>query len=381
MEFKNSDMRFDESNPFGDEMKRFDDEAAKFTTESKEAASASNKSERFTDDGTSSTGREKGEIAEADITTGLEEVKDSRSESGSRDSADSKSSETPKEKEKKETAKKQEKDASEKKSDSKLAAAKTALTKVFKKNAESKDDVEKVSGNAFTDGNKGLVSLVTTTLNPMTYVRMFAAWLGALVAPFLAAFMLIAIVAVIIFMFIFSILEPIQKIGEAISDFLSFFTGEEVMVEDFEDGDEDDILAGLTLSDNQTAVISYALSKVGCEYSQEERTSGTKFDCSSLAYYAWASAGVDISYDGIPPTAAEMARQLEAEGKSLSTIDLAPGDLIFYGGQSNGRYMGIYHVAIYVGDAKVVEALNTEHGVVYQTLRPENVIMVCRPDM
>lgn len=62
------------------------------------------------------------------------------------------------------------------------------------------------------------------------------------------------------------------------------------------------------------------------------------------------------------------------------TMDLVPGDLVYYGGDSNGRYMGIYHVAIYVGNGKAVEALNTEYGVVYQTLRTKNAIMVCRPN-
>lgn len=376
MEFKESGMRFDEKNPFGDEMKRFDDEAAKFTVDSKEAATVS-KVDRFEKKDSESKESRDDSGGEAG---GFEGDKDSRSTSSAGNTSESKSSEASKDKEKKDTAKKQEKNSNEKKSDSKLAAAKTALAKVFKKNAESKDDAEKTSGNAFTDGNKGLVSIITTTLNPMTYVKMFAQWLAALIAPYLAAFTLIAVVAVIIVMFIFSVLEPIQKIGEAISDFLSIFTGDEVVVEDFEDGDLDDIIADLTLTDTQSAVVNYSLSKVGCEYSQAERTSGTKFDCSSLAYYAWASAGYDISYDGIPPTAAEMARQLEAEGKALTEIDLLPGDLIFYGGQSNGRYMGIYHVAIYIGEGKVVEALNEESGVVYQMLRPTNVIMVCRPD-
>ena len=73
-------------------------------------------------------------------------------------------------------------------------------------------------------------------------------------------------------------------------------------------------------------------------------------------------------------------RMLEADGKSLSTMDLKPGDLIYYGGEANGRYLGIYHVAIYVGNGKAVEALSTKYGVVYQTLRTKNAIMVCRPN-
>ena len=72
---------------------------------------------------------------------------------------------------------------------------------------------------------------------------------------------------------------------------------------------------------------------------------------------------------------------LETDGKKLSTSDLKPGDLIYYGGEANGRYMGIYHVAIYVGDGMAVEALSTKYGVVYQKLRTKNACMICRPNM
>ncbi len=60
---------------------------------------------------------------------------------------------------------------------------------------------------------------------------------------------------------------------------------------------------------------------------------------------------------------------------------MQPGDLVFYGGHDNGRYLGIYHVAIYIGNGEVVEALNEQHGIVYGTLRTKNVILVLRPKM
>ena len=42
--------------------------------------------------------------------------------------------------------------------------------------------------------------------------------------------------------------------------------------------------------------------------------------------------------------------------------------------------MGIYHVAIYIGNGYAVEALNESNGVVYQKLRTKNAIMVARPN-
>ena len=45
-----------------------------------------------------------------------------------------------------------------------------------------------------------------------------------------------------------------------------------------------------------------------------ERNSGKAFDCSSLAYYAWKSAGVDILFGGGTTAAAE------AEGLKDKTV-------------------------------------------------------------
>lgn len=43
--------------------------------------------------------------------------------------------------------------------------------------------------------------------------------------------------------------------------------------------------------ENGRKVVAFALSKVGYPYSQAYRDSGNYYDCSSLAYYAWRSAG------------------------------------------------------------------------------------------
>ncbi len=146
----------------------------------------------------------------------------------------------------------------------------------------------------------------------------------------------------------------------------------------------DEIIAGCGVSAEKEPVIRFALSKVGFPYSQALRTSGSAFDCSSLAYYSCLNGGSDISYGaGYPPTAATMASKIYSNGTVVSSTtadgSMQPGDLIFYGGKDNGRYMGIYHVAIYLGNGKVVEALNERYGVVYGTLRTKNAILVLRP--
>lgn len=126
----------------------------------------------------------------------------------------------------------------------------------------------------------------------------------------------------------------------------------------------------------QKAVASFALSKVGYPYSQPLRNSGKAFDCSSLAYYAWKSAGVDISFSGGTTAAAE------AEGlkdKTVKEENLQPGDLIFYSYTINGRYKNISHVGIYVGNGKMVEAVDEAHGVCLGNYHNGGLVMICRP--
>lgn len=126
----------------------------------------------------------------------------------------------------------------------------------------------------------------------------------------------------------------------------------------------------------QKAVVSFVLAKVGYPYSQPLRNSGKAFDCSSLAYYAWKSAGVDISFGGGTTAAAE------AEGlkdKIVKEKNLQPGDLIFYSYTTNGRYKNISHVGIYVGNGKMVEAVDEAHGVCLGNYHNGGLVMICRP--
>ncbi len=134
------------------------------------------------------------------------------------------------------------------------------------------------------------------------------------------------------------------------------------------------VLSKITDSRLKT-VCSYALYRVGYPYSQEMRDSGNYYDCSSLAYYSWKDAGVDISHGGATTAAAE-AQGLDEAGKTISYEKMQPGDLIFYSFTSNGRYKNISHVAVYVGDGKVVEALNENSGVVYRDVASVGKIVV-----
>ena len=125
--------------------------------------------------------------------------------------------------------------------------------------------------------------------------------------------------------------------------------------------------------------VSFALSKVGYPYSQPLRNSGTHFDCSSLAYYAWNSAGISVMTDG-SNTAASEAKWCSDNDCTVKEENLKPGDLIFYSYSNNGRYKNISHVGIYVGDGKMVEAVDEATGVVMQDYHNGGLVMIGRPD-
>ena len=97
-------------------------------------------------------------------------------------------------------------------------------------------------------------------------------------------------------------------------------------------------------------VIGYALSFLGGRYvyGGENPYSGT--DCSGFTRYVLSHAGGVY----INRTAAEQAQQ----GREVSIDEAKPGDLIFY---SNGSRVN--HVAMYIGDGRVVHASNERNGI------------------
>lgn len=280
---------------------------------------------------------------------------------------------------------KEEKIKKEKKKEQKRAASKTAVATMFQAKKELSNELvnDTATGNAMKDGVRGLLKSAVDLLNPMRILKSLGAKLGLLIAPYVAVFLSMASVLLIVIMLIFSVLQPLANVTDGIGNFLSGIRVENSALRNTALTQEEieAILLTSGADETQKQVLSFALSKVGYPYSQPRRTSGTAFDCSSLAFYAWQHAGVDISFGGnYPPTAASGAKMLNDAGKSLTSMDLKPGDLVYYGGSDNGRYLGIYHVAIYVGNGKSVEALNDTYGVVYQTLKTKNAVMVCRPN-
>jgi peptidoglycan DL-endopeptidase CwlO len=99
-------------------------------------------------------------------------------------------------------------------------------------------------------------------------------------------------------------------------------------------------------SGRAAAAVEYALAQVGDAYVWGAEGPDA-FDCSGLTLMAWRQAGVSLPHSS--------SMQMSS-GTPVSQSQLQPGDLVFY-------YSPVSHVAIYVGNGKIVHAANPSTGV------------------
>jgi cell wall-associated NlpC family hydrolase len=99
-------------------------------------------------------------------------------------------------------------------------------------------------------------------------------------------------------------------------------------------------------SGGAAAAVSYAMAQVGKSYVYGA-AGPSAFDCSGLTMMAWAQAGVGLPHS----SSAQMG-----SGTPVSQSQLQPGDLVFY-------YSPVSHVGMYIGNGKIVNALNPSSGV------------------
>lgn len=121
-------------------------------------------------------------------------------------------------------------------------------------------------------------------------------------------------------------------------------------------------------------VAQMAMTEVGCGYSQDKRMQEGWYDCSSLVYRLYKEAGIILN-----ETASTQGKQCYQKAQIINKKDLQPGDLIFYSYEDNGQFRNISHVAICVGDGKMVHAANPSRGVVLDPLRTGSVVFYARP--
>jgi peptidoglycan DL-endopeptidase CwlO len=97
-----------------------------------------------------------------------------------------------------------------------------------------------------------------------------------------------------------------------------------------------------------------AISQIGVPYAVGGSTPGKSFDCSGLTSWAWGQANVTI-----PRTAAAQY----AATTRITKADLRAGDLVFFG--TGGT---VSHVAMFVGDGRIVQARKAGTLVEYQSV-------------
>jgi peptidoglycan DL-endopeptidase CwlO len=90
------------------------------------------------------------------------------------------------------------------------------------------------------------------------------------------------------------------------------------------------------------------------------------FDCSGLTQDAWAAAGVSLSHG---------ADLQWYESTRVSTDEVAPGDLLFFGDSVEG----IHHVAMYIGNGEMIEASTTGTPIRIRGWRSVDLVGAGRP--
>ena len=93
------------------------------------------------------------------------------------------------------------------------------------------------------------------------------------------------------------------------------------------------------------------------------------FDCSGLTQYAYAQAGVYIPRN---------SRSQYTSLPKVSSDDLRPGDLVFWA-TNPSKPDTIHHVAIYLGNEKMVEAPESGDIIKVSTMRWRGYAGAVRP--
>jgi len=93
--------------------------------------------------------------------------------------------------------------------------------------------------------------------------------------------------------------------------------------------------------------MAYAEAKLGDPYVWGA-AGPDSFDCSGLTMRAWEAGGVDLPH---------FASAQYSATRRVSSSDLQVGDLVFW--SEDGTPGGIYHVALYYGNDKILAAPNS----------------------
>ncbi len=103
------------------------------------------------------------------------------------------------------------------------------------------------------------------------------------------------------------------------------------------------------VSASRTAIVAYAKQFLGNPYVYGGTSLTNGADCSGFTQSVFAHFGI---------TTGRSSRDQAAKGKEISLSAVQPGDLLFYASGST-----INHVAIYIGDGKIIHSSNPTTGI------------------
>lgn len=113
-------------------------------------------------------------------------------------------------------------------------------------------------------------------------------------------------------------------------------------------------IEAITASSMRTTIINEAKKHLGLRYSWGGTSLTSGADCSGFIWAVYTKCGLSVSRLGLPRTSSDMAR----DGRKVSSATIQPGDLVFYG----NRYGNVDHVAMYIGNGKVIHESGRSEG-------------------
>lgn len=110
----------------------------------------------------------------------------------------------------------------------------------------------------------------------------------------------------------------------------------------------------------RSSIVAYAMQYLGYPYVHGGRSLAGGTDCSGFTCYIYADFGYSISRTP--------SGQYSSDGKSIDYSEIQPGDIICYGKSK------CTHVAMYIGDGKIIHAANSRKGVVIYDAGYDNIL-------
>ena len=119
-------------------------------------------------------------------------------------------------------------------------------------------------------------------------------------------------------------------------------------------------------TDERNDIINYACQFLGNPYRYGGTSLTHGIDCSAYCMKILQHFGIDIGRDS-------NTQYTEKRGKNIDAKDIQPGDLIYY--SSNGG-KSTYHVVMYLGDGKCINASCRKYGICISNINYEDICAI-----